>query len=301
MLRRNGRRQAPRLARHRTACDIRNNSGAEGAAHAEDGSCSRHVVDRNRMEVHGGQLESSRRLESSSSSSGLSDSTCSSSRGGDNSSSNNSSVRTGSGSDSCTEAPQDDEQERQRQERHGSNGRGDAGEGYDSRTSLLGGEEVGSNDGTSIHEKTFTETTAVTVASALLPGDRGSSVGSSSCSESSGGSGQMTSAPSTPRNANLAVAAGTRYTHNGAGDLFRNTPTTPAASGLVLEDIELVGLQNLSLRKLEGMERLTRLKVADLSGNELHDTAPLRLCVCLEVRRMHCSCTFRIQRSVICE
>lgn len=56
------------------------------------------------------------------------------------------------------------------------------------------------------------------------------------------------------------------------------------SSGLVLEDIELVNLHNLSLHKLEGIERLVRLRVADLSGNELHDTAPLRWCSCLEVR-----------------
>lgn len=56
-----------------------------------------------------------------------------------------------------------------------------------------------------------------------------------------------------------------------------------AAAGFALEDIELVNLHNLSLHKLEGMEHLTHLRVADLSGNELHDTAPLRYCECLEV------------------
>lgn len=55
------------------------------------------------------------------------------------------------------------------------------------------------------------------------------------------------------------------------------------SSGLVLEDIELVNLHNLSLHKLEGMERLTRLRVADLSENELRDIIPLRWCGCLEV------------------
>ena len=59
---------------------------------------------------------------------------------------------------------------------------------------------------------------------------------------------------------------------------------SPATAGLLLEDIELVNLHNLSLQKLEGMERLVFVRVADLSGNELHDTAPLRSCVCLEVR-----------------
>lgn len=54
-------------------------------------------------------------------------------------------------------------------------------------------------------------------------------------------------------------------------------------AGPLLEDIELVNLHNLSLHKLEGMERLVFVRVADLSGNELHDTAPLRSCACLEV------------------
>ncbi|CAM9265882.1 unnamed protein product, partial [Hapterophycus canaliculatus] len=52
--------------------------------------------------------------------------------------------------------------------------------------------------------------------------------------------------------------------------------------GLLLKDIELVNLHNLSLHKLEGMDRLVFLRVADLSGNELHDTTPLRSCACLE-------------------
>lgn len=56
-----------------------------------------------------------------------------------------------------------------------------------------------------------------------------------------------------------------------------------STSGLCLEDIELVSLNNLSLHKLEGIERLARLRVADLSGNELHDVMPLRCCRCLEV------------------
>lgn len=62
-----------------------------------------------------------------------------------------------------------------------------------------------------------------------------------------------------------------------------SSPSHPS-TGLLLEDIELVNLHNLSLHKLEGMERLVFVRVVDLSGNELHDTAPLRSCACLEVR-----------------
>lgn len=71
-----------------------------------------------------------------------------------------------------------------------------------------------------------------------------------------------------------------------SGFLLSSSPgsSSSPAAGLVLADIELVNLHNLSLHKLEGMERLTRLRVADLSGNELHDTTPLRCCECLEVR-----------------
>ncbi|CAN0113390.1 unnamed protein product [Ectocarpus sp. 6 AP-2014] len=61
----------------------------------------------------------------------------------------------------------------------------------------------------------------------------------------------------------------------------QSCPSHPS-TGLLLEDIELVNLHNLSLHKLEGMERLVFVRVVDLSGNELHDTAPLRSCACLE-------------------
>lgn len=67
-----------------------------------------------------------------------------------------------------------------------------------------------------------------------------------------------------------------------AGAKEAGPPEVPPG-GLLLEDIELVNLHNLSLHKLEGMERLVFLRVADLSGNELHDTTPLRTCACLEV------------------
>lgn len=68
-----------------------------------------------------------------------------------------------------------------------------------------------------------------------------------------------------------------------------STSSSSCSSGLVLEDIELVSLNNLYLHKLDGMERLTRLRVADLSGNELHDTVPLQWCRCLEVNTF-CFC-----------
>ena len=67
------------------------------------------------------------------------------------------------------------------------------------------------------------------------------------------------------------------------GDDSKQSCSSHNATGPLLEDIELVNLHNLSLHKLEGMERLVFVRVADLSGNELHDTAPLRSCACLEV------------------
>ncbi|CAM9822517.1 unnamed protein product [Scytosiphon promiscuus] len=76
---------------------------------------------------------------------------------------------------------------------------------------------------------------------------------------------------------------------SGRGDIDANDvgakdsgPSQASPVKLLLEDIELVNLHNLSLHKLEGMERLVFLRVADLSGNELHDTTPLGLCACLE-------------------
>lgn len=72
-------------------------------------------------------------------------------------------------------------------------------------------------------------------------------------------------------------------TTNGGDSEHRST------TRFLVEDIEFLNLHSLSLQKLDGIERLLRLKVADLSGNELHDTAPLQLCSCLEVR-LFCSC-----------
>lgn len=70
-------------------------------------------------------------------------------------------------------------------------------------------------------------------------------------------------------------------------DASRHLSSSHSPAGPLLEDIELVNLHNLSLHKLEGMERLVFVRVADLSGNELHDTAPLRSCACLEVCVLH--------------
>lgn len=97
----------------------------------------------------------------------------------------------------------------------------------------------------------------------------------------------------TNNNVGPAVNRATNGFHRSTGDedidigdsLLSSSPgfsASPAPS-LMLADIELVNLHNLSLRKLEGMDRLTRLRVADLSGNELHDITPLRSCECLEV------------------
>ncbi|CAM9899824.1 unnamed protein product, partial [Laminaria digitata] len=82
---------------------------------------------------------------------------------------------------------------------------------------------------------------------------------------------------------------GNRASNRGSGadggEVYSSSSSSSSSSsrqGLLLEDIELVNLHNLSLHKLEGMEKLVRLRVADLSGNELHDTAPLKSCACLE-------------------
>lgn len=55
------------------------------------------------------------------------------------------------------------------------------------------------------------------------------------------------------------------------------------STGLLLEDIELISLRDLSLHEVEGLGQLNRLRIADLSGNELHDITPLGSCPCLEV------------------
>ena len=77
---------------------------------------------------------------------------------------------------------------------------------------------------------------------------------------------------------------GELYTSSSSSSSYSSSSSSSSCQGLLLEDIELVNLHNLSLHKLEGMEKLVRLRVADLSGNELHDTAPLKSCTCLEVR-----------------
>lgn len=84
--------------------------------------------------------------------------------------------------------------------------------------------------------------------------------------------------PSSP-----VVHARSRSDASGEGEAVKHLCSSHHSAGLLLEDIELVNLHNLSLHRLEGMERLVFVRVADLSGNELHDTAPLRSCVCLEV------------------
>lgn len=108
----------------------------------------------------------------------------------------------------------------------------------------------------------------------------GASRGGRTSSNATSSDGRPNSAPATETGAVAPIGA----LEQGGGDgVVSDDDCTPKGGGLALESIELVNLHNLSLHKLEGMERLTRLRVADLSGNELHDTAPLRSCACLEV------------------
>lgn len=71
---------------------------------------------------------------------------------------------------------------------------------------------------------------------------------------------------------------------DGIGTTNGGVSESRSIAWFLVEDIEVLNLHSLSLQKLDGIERLLRLKVADLSGNELHDTAPLQPCSCLEVR-----------------
>lgn len=95
------------------------------------------------------------------------------------------------------------------------------------------------------------------------------------------------SSPVVHTRARSDASSATNVPDSGEDDVSKRLCSSHPPAGPLLEDIELVNLHNLSLHKLEGMERLVFVRVADLSGNELHDTLPLRSCVCLEVCLMH--------------
>lgn len=81
-----------------------------------------------------------------------------------------------------------------------------------------------------------------------------------------------------------SVGSSSSGSGDGIGSTSGGDSEHQSTTRFLVEDIKFLNLHSLSLQKLYGIERLLRLKVADLSGNELHDTAPLQSCSYLEVR-----------------
>ena len=345
MLRRNGRRKAPRSAPHRTVHD---GCASAGPASTDDDDDTtprqeeRHrcqSIDReNNNEASGEHCSTKRGNSSSGSSSGSTSSSGSSSGSTSTSSSSSSSCSIkrsrsvlgggggGGADDDNDDGDQQQDNHRPRQETGDEEAAAAAGEGEEGASKRQNEDGPGSSDSNDSSANGIRETshlphmagaeygeqaievaeggqegyrpiedsTAAAVAVAMTPHRDGKDSGATATDVKANRTGSASSAQGsgglpidfvTQRDCIIPGAESGSDRGSGAdGEVYTSPFSSSSCQGLLLEDIELVNLHNLSLHKLEGMEKLIRLRVADLSGNELHDTAPLRSCACLEVR-----------------
>lgn len=288
MLRRNGRRKAPRSAPHRAFQDRKKSRGISGVSNS------------NVSDSRSGSAPQTTDEHVASSSRG--DGDCRQQLAGDSSSSSSNRYSNSTNTGDMTPVAEIGLPARGAGQRRGRS-RSGALDKVESRTGINedGSEGQEINDPTAEEEmgdhkdkgsansllKTFERAprdrgTEAVVAAAPSPRPR-----SAPAKESTDG------APSSPvvQTRTRSDASATDLADSDEEDTSKKLCSSRSSAGPLLEDIELVNLHNLSLHKLEGMERLVYVRVADLSGNELHDTAPLRSCACLEVRMFYARST----------
>lgn len=260
MLRRNGRRKAPRSAPHRTVHDGRSSVNNDGVTSDEE-------------EYRRQSIDLSSKTFKAQSNRG--------SNGGNGGIDNNTDEQLQQQQQQQLAAEDGDESQRTRSNEKDMERSNRTETQINIRTAVTGNQELCNT--TTEGENNIDRSAKPSTAAAGAAPSRGGNSGIVSATGSN--SNRPSSAPYTESpGVSIGSLSHSREATAGVGNGSEGGGAILRPPGLVLEYIELVNLHNLSLHKLEGMERLVCLRVANLSGNELHDTWPLRSCACLEVR-----------------